>query len=301
MTEEASESDPSRSSPSVTAVIVAYNSAAVLPGCLESLKAEGLRIVVVDNASGDATAQLSKDAGAQVIVNDANQGFGRAANQGIAEVGSEFALLVNPDVEFPVGTVGALLEAARRYPDAALLAPRLVEADGRVFFQARSFLSRILTNPEGLRREPEGDCCTPFLSGAVLLIRMEAWRALGGFDPRIFLFYEDDDLCRRAADAGWSLVHVHAAEARHLRGASNPQSPANAYRRRWHLAWSRGYVARKYALPGGLAGVLAVNAAKWLGAALLGKAERRARYAGSLAGAWAYLTGRSALEKEGLE
>ena len=285
----------------VTAVVVAFNSAAVLPACLQSLAREQVPVVVVDNASQDDTARRAGEGGAQLVENAANQGFGRGANLGFERVNSEFALLVNPDVELAPGAVASLLEAARRYPGAALLAPRLIEPDGRVFFQAQSFLARFLENPRGIRREPEGDCCAPFLSGAALLIRMEAWRALGGFDPEIFLFYEDDDLCRRVADAGWSLVHVNAAVARHLRGASNPPSPQNSFRRRWHLAWSRGYVAHKYGVRGGLWGLMAANAFKWPAAALFGRADRRARYAGSLAGAFAYLTGRRALEREGLE
>ena len=285
----------------ITAVIVAYNSAEVLPRCLDSLASQGVASIVVDNASSDDTAAVARAAGASILRNDRNEGFGRAANLGVGHADSAFVLLVNPDIEMEQGSVAELLEAAGRYPDAALVAPRLIEGDGRVFFQPRSFLAGFLTNEKGRRWMPEGDCCLPFLSGAALLIRISAWRALGGFDPAIFLFYEDDDLCRRFSDAGWSLVHADAARARHARGGSNAPSLENTYRRRWHLAWSRGYVASKYGMKPGMLGMLAVNAAKWLGASLLGRAERRARYGGSLGGAYAWLTGASALSKEGLK
>lgn len=286
----------------VTAVVVAFNSAAVLPNCLESLRAEGAEhILVVDNASSDGTAGLARAAGAQVLENGQNQGFGRAASQGVEAADSAFVLLVNPDIQVSSGALDALRAAALRYPDAGLLAPRLLEDDGRVFFQAQSFLSSFLQNPKGVRWLPEGDCCAPFLSGAALLIRKRAWMDVGGFDPEIFLFYEDDDLCRRFSDAGWSLVQVQGAEMRHARGASNPPSAENTFRRRWHLAWSRGYVARKYGLHSGLLSLFLVNLAKWCFALLAGRRERKARYGGSLAGAWAWLTGRRALEREGLE
>lgn len=286
----------------VAAVVVAFNSAAVLPACLQSLRAEGLeRILVVDNASSDETRAIAKAAGAELLENARNEGFGRAANRGIEAAGDADALLVNPDILVSPGALAALRRAAARYPEAGLLAPRLLEDDGRVFFQAQSFLSPYLPNPKGVKWQPEADCCAPFLSGAALLIRRAAWRAVGGFDREIFLFYEDDDLCRRFAEAGWPLVHVQQAEMRHARGASNPPSPENTFRRRWHLAWSRGYVARKYGLPSGLFSLFLVNLAKWSLAALVGKRERKARYGGSLAGAWTWLTGGRALEREGLE
>ena len=210
----------------VAAVVVAFNSAAVLPACLQSLRAEGLeRILVVDNASSDETRAIAKAAGAELLENARNEGFGRAANRGIEAAGDADALLVNPDILVSPGALAALRRAAARYPEAGLLAPRLLEEDGRVFFQAQSFLSPYLPNPKGVKWQPDGDCCAPFLSGAALLIRRAAWRVVGGFDREIFLFYEDDDLCRRFAEAGWPLIHVQEAEMRHARGASNPPSP----------------------------------------------------------------------------
>ena len=58
---------------------------------------------------------------------------------------------------------------------------------------------------------PEGDVCAPFFSGACFLVRRDLFLRLGGFDENIFLFYEDDDLCRRIADGGLSLVYVPQA------------------------------------------------------------------------------------------
>lgn len=285
----------------VTAVVVSYNSARVLPTCLDALNDEGVGVLLVDNASQDTSASMSNGESVGVVRNRLNQGFGRAANRGVDQVRTEFALLLNPDVVLQPGAVTHLLDAAQRYPDAGLLAPRLIEADGEIFLQAKSYLAKFLTNPKGVKMTPEGDCCVPFLSGAVLLIRMSAWQDAGGFDPNIFLFYEDDDLCRRFSDLGWTLVHVHGAVAWHARGTSTPSSATNTYMRRWHLAWSRGYVADKYGMPSGLLGRTLVGCAKWLLASVLGNTQRKARYAGSVAGALAWFLRRSAVEREGLK
>ena len=283
----------------LTAVVVAYESAHVLAPCLDALKGEGVAAIVVDNASDDDTAAIAEGRGARVLRNRVNEGYGRANNRGVRAAASELVLIINPDMVLDAGAGALLLEAADRYPDAAILAPRIVEPDGRFFFHTDSLLSRVRrSNDQPL---PEGDCCAPFLSGSCLLIRRELFLKLGGFDEAIFLFYEDDDLCRRVADAGCGLVHVHAAVARHGRGRSSAAKPGRAYNARWHQAWSQAYVARKYGLRNPAAGVLAVNAAKWALARLTGPGERIGRYGGSAAGALAFLRGQTALARQMLQ
>lgn len=287
------------------AVVVTFDSAHALPACLAALARNGVAALVVDNASKDGSPELASASGATVVRNERNEGFGRAANRGLRSLGdAEFGLLLNPDIELEDGCVPALLAAARRYPDAGALAPRLVEPDGRVFWQSRSLLAPVHLNG-GRRHPPTGDACAPFLSGACLLLRMEAFRAVGGFDDQIFLFYEDDDLCRRLADSGWSLVHVHDAKARHGRGRSTAPEPGRAQTARWHQAWSRRYVAAKHGVTeaaGAASGAfaLAISAAKAGWAALRRDHARFERHAGSLGGALAHRAGRTALEREGL-
>ena len=140
-----------------------------------------------------------------------------------------------------------------------------------------------------------------YCSGAFLMLKRALFRDLGGFDENIFLFYEDDDLCRRIADAGRALVHVHGAVALHGRGASSAPEPGRVRRSRWHQAWSRSYVSRKYGLPDPTGAMLAKNGVKALLAALAFRRSGIERYGGSVAGAWAARRGRSALAREGLE
>jgi N-acetylglucosaminyl-diphospho-decaprenol L-rhamnosyltransferase len=284
----------------VTAIVVAFDSAHALPDCLGALGREGVPAVVVDNASQDGSADVAERLGARVIRNPRNEGYGRANNRGAAVADGDFLLIVNPDIVLDPDAVAALLAAAARYPDAGLLAPRIVEPDGRVFFQPRSLLSPYLPNPVGRLSLPEGDVCAPFLSGACFLIRRALFLELGGFDPNIFLFYEDDDLCRRVADAGHALVHVHGAVARHGRGRSSAPKPGRIFRGRWHQAWSRAYVARKYGLPNPAPAHLGLNALRVAGSCLTLNRAMIERYGGSAAGALAALRGRTALDHEGL-
>lgn len=284
----------------ITAIVVSYDSAEVLPACLDALAVEGVPAIVVDNASSDDSRAIAATKGARVIANARNEGYGRANNIGVAAAETPYVLIVNPDLELVKGAAAALLAAAERYPDAGMLAPRIVEPSGRIFLQPRSLLSPDHLNRSGAMAIPEGDACLPFLSGACLLIRREFFAALGGFDPAIFLFYEDDDLCRRMRDAGHALVHVHGAEARHGRGRSTAPSPQRRFKARWHLAWSEHYIARKYGLAGPGPIRMLENVGKAAGYGLLLKREKMFAHAGSAAGARAWRRGETALAHEGL-
>ena len=271
-----------------------------MPACLEALAREGVSALVVDNASSDETVRVAQQRGALVIRNLRNEGYGRANNIGVRATDAEFVLILNPDVVLDPGAVTVLLRAAELYPDAGLFAPRIVEPDGRFFFQARSLLSSPLKNQHAAPALPQGDCCTGFISGACFLMRRELFLRLGGFDQNIFLFYEDDDLSRRLADAGYALVHVQDAVARHGRGRSSARGPGRVFKGRWHQAWSRAYVSRKYGLPDPAARIFVVNAVRTFLALFTLRRSLIERYGGSAAGALTFLLGRTALAKENL-
>jgi GT2 family glycosyltransferase len=209
-------------------------------------------------------------------------------------------LICNPDLLVGRGAIAALLDAAELFPEAGLLAPLVIEPDGRRFVPARSLLSPDHLNQAGKALVPEGPASIPFVSGACFLIEKALFDTVGGFDPDIFLFYEDDDLCRRLMDLGRAPLLVPAATAVHQRGASSAPVLGQRFRTRWHGAWSEAHVRAKYGLPPPSPVKLWWNRIRaWLNAALLRKSDHE-RYAGSVAGAYAYQRGETALAREGL-
>lgn len=285
---------------SITAIVVTFNSAAVLPDCLAALSRNRVPAIVVDNASEDASCDIARTHGADVIRNGRNEGYGRANNQGIVAAQTKYVLVVNPDLQISNGAVNRLVAAAARYLDAGVLAPRIVEPSGRIFFQPRSLLSPPQLNNANASSIPSGDACVPFVSGACLLFRRDTFLRVGGFDPAIFLFYEDDDLCRRMRDAGHSVIFVDDAVAFHSRGQSTPTSSSRRFRARWHLAWSERYIAEKYGLPAASMWGAVSSIAKTIGYAFALNPRKCVAHAGSVAGALAWRRGASALEREGL-
>lgn len=278
--------------PVITAIVVTYNSAGVLAACLKALTDNGAGIIVVDNASSDDTVAVAETFGVTVIRNTENLGYGRANNIGVRAASSEFVLIINPDAVLDAGALTALLATARAHPEAGLYAPRIFELDGREFFRSHSYL----TPGRGPLREipPEGDVCTSFILGACLLMRRDVFLDMGGFDENIFLFYEDDDLCYRLVQMKRALIYVHDAVARHTSGGSSKRVKGTIYLVRFHQAWSKAYVARKYGRPSPVLTFALINGLKYLGARLSGKRDRMERYGGSFMGAVSAWRGRSA-------
>lgn len=273
-------------------VIVAYHSAALLPGCLAAIPAD-CPVIVVDNASPDDSAEVALAArpDARVVRAPRNLGFGPGANAGFAEVTTEFGLLLNADATLEPGTIAGLVAAARRYPEAALLAPEIIADEGHMQFGHDLPFRRL----RGAVVEPQGDACCWYVGGSAMFLRMAVLRELGGFDPDIFLYFEDDDLCLRVRAAGHALVHVAGVRVRHEGGASSAPSPRLSHWKAFHQGWSRLHLEAKHR---GRAAAWRLALGEWPSLALKSLLRRgdarRVKWAGRAAGMWAWMRGRKA-------
>ncbi|MDA0780770.1 MAG: glycosyltransferase family 2 protein [Rickettsiales bacterium] len=230
----------------VSVVIVTYNSAKVIEECLKSIP-DGMKVYVIDNASKDSTCKIVKETrpNAILIQNDSNIGFGCANNVALEKIDTEFALLLNPDAILEKDSIQKLVQAAEKYEEAAIIAPNLYNDDGSL---QQSYKTAFYVREETKAKyiAPSGDLCAECLSGAVMLLRMKHFKKIGFFDPKIFLFYEDDDLCLKAMNAGYSLVLTPDSEVTHIMGASTPKSNKIIFFKNKHMLWSRLYLEEKY-------------------------------------------------------
>lgn len=222
----------------VTAVIVTYNSAHCLPAVSASLA--GLaHVVVVDNGSADASVADARRLlpHARVVAAGANLGFGAANNRALAEVATEFLLLVNPDCVLEAGAVEALVRCADRFPEASAIGPELLDAAGRAEPTYRWASTAWAPRGPGA----EAPACVGFLTGACILVRRAAMQAIGGFDERFFLYYEDDDLCLRLAREAGPLIVEPAARVQHRSRGSvgGPRRARAEYLRGFHHIQSK--------------------------------------------------------------
>jgi GT2 family glycosyltransferase len=224
-----------KEAPELSVILVNHNDRAHLKDCLTSLERAltGLsaEVILVDNQSSDGSQALVRSSfpWARLIENDRNLGFPLANNTGYGHSRGEHVLFLNTDTVMPEGAPDALLTELKARPEAGAVGPALVHEDGsfqvsfgkRVDFFAE-FRQKLIVNPYykiALRyaREPRE---VGWLSGACLLARRSALESAGLFDEGFFLYFEDIDLCRRIAAAGFKLVFVPSVRVTHVGGGA---------------------------------------------------------------------------------
>jgi N-acetylglucosaminyl-diphospho-decaprenol L-rhamnosyltransferase len=270
----------------VAAIVVNFNAANELAGCLQSLAANAVdTVIVVDNGSADGSEQVVRLAGARWLPAGANLGYGRAANRGAATADArtaEYLLVCNPDLELCPGAIEPLVSSLAADSALGVVGPGLWNDDGSLYPSARTFPDLVDALGHGLlglvapgnrftRRyrlldwDHSRAARVDWVSGACILVRRAAWDAVGGFDPSYFMYMEDVDLCWRLNRAGWAVGYEPAARVRHVQGVSTNQHPyrmlAAHHCSMWRFAWRTTEGAKRGALPAvavGLAARLAV-------------------------------------------
>lgn len=256
------------SSATTDVVVVTYESERWIDGCLASLVDQpGVgRIVVVDNASTDATAAVVgrfAERGVHWLALGVNCGFGSAANRGIASTASAAVLIVNPDLIVESGAVRTLRACLDADARLAIVGPAVTDLAGVAYPSARSFPNLVdaaghafiglvwPSNPWSTRYlHPKR---VEWVSGTAMLVRREAFESVGGFDESYFMYVEDVDLCWRLARAGWSVDVDDAAVVRHGVGGSSERAPyrmiAAHHRSLWRFARRSATPTQRLALP----------------------------------------------------
>jgi N-acetylglucosaminyl-diphospho-decaprenol L-rhamnosyltransferase len=232
---------------SIAMISVSYYSTRDLDHSIRSARAatsQPLSVFVVNNAQDDTDIEAfaASHPDVELIEAGSNLGYGRALNLAVDRLDPEFewVLVVNPDTEFTEGSIDEMLRVAHNAPDAAAFGPRILDSDGSVYPSARALpslrvgaghalLARFwpdnrfsaayrradLTSLELVDPTPTG-----WLSGACLLIRRDVYEAIGGFDDRFFMYFEDVDLGKRIGERGALNLYVPTAVITHVGGQS---------------------------------------------------------------------------------
>lgn len=200
----------------LSAVVVNYEGGDWLLSCLRSVRDQGIRIeaIVVDNGSldGSTAAAAARFPDIHVVKPGRNLGFAAGANTGARRARGEYLLFLNPDVELVPGCLQDLLQEFKD-PRVAVVGPSIrVMASGDTEFGAT-------TDPFGYPVPLHRAAPPVYVPGCALMTRAAVFQALGGFDPRFFMFVEDVDFCWRVLLAGWDVRVVPGAQAIHAGGA----------------------------------------------------------------------------------
>lgn len=201
--------------PEVHVVVVTYCNLATIGRCLASLRSRRgeLTVTVVDNASQDGTGDHvgRYHPGVRLIRNQLNVGFAAAVNQGACCGEGDYLLIVKPDVELDELAIDQLLTLADRFPQAGLYGGRGVDETG----------GPIQTTCP-VRRRHDDVRAVPVLTTPFLLVDMQLWFRLGGFNERVESYGQDVDLCVRATDLGATPMLTPLACHRSAAGRQPP-------------------------------------------------------------------------------
>lgn len=274
--------------PSWAAIIVAYLPGDELLAAVESVWRAGADTLIVwDNSPDEAAARLLRPSGLKATIHGdgTNYGFGVANNLAVDHLRDthDYVFFVNPDCMIDEDVPARLLRALQENPDLAAVAPRMRYPDGTFGIAGGPFPSilkevvsetgadellpaawrRAILEGWGPRRRDaktgsygasfasSGVNRVDWVSGFAMMARSDCFRAVGGFDPGYFLYFEDVDLCHRFRDAGYGVALVGSAQALHLESVSTAaRGKSDVYRagRRRYFASRGGTFARRIAL-----------------------------------------------------
>jgi len=225
---------PPSSRPPITISIVSHGQLALVLPLLEQLDRYSRAVIdkvllTLNIPETDLVAGRSWGFEVERIENASPKGFGANHNQAFERCGTEWFLVLNPDIRFDGDVLSPLL--AQAATDAGLLTPRILEP-GKTEPEPHRAL---LTPLEIVGRKKPGyvrPTVPAWIPGLFMLFRSKAYRQVGGFDEKFFMYGEDFDICARTRLAGWKLQVGENLLARHDAQRESHRSKKYLY---WHV------------------------------------------------------------------
>jgi GT2 family glycosyltransferase len=231
----------------VSGVVVTYRSRPLLTQIIKNLQ-HFSSFVVVDNSADSnqsVVAELSKIFPQGVYPESLkNRGYGGGNNLALSYVATEFALVINPDVDLNIASINSMIATADLYPNAIIIGAKIF--DSRQKSQDISYGWRYPDNPKNPYIEPDGDLSSMFLAGCCLLIRVKPFKEIGGFDENFFMYYEELDICQRVIASGGDCVLSANSYVNHFSQSSSAPSWRVNYIKTLHYSRSKQIFLSKY-------------------------------------------------------
>jgi GT2 family glycosyltransferase len=202
-------------------------------------------VCIADNGSTDGSPEwvASTYAGIKLIRLDKNYGFAGGYNMALDKIEAKYFVLVNSDIEVTPGWLQPLVRFMDSNDDVASCQPKILSYHKREYFEyagaAGGFIDkygypfcrgRIFDKIEEDKGQYNSQIDVFWSSGACMMVRSDAWKRCGGFDPGFFAHMEEIDLCWRFNKAGYRVSFIPDSEVYHVGGGSLPyEAPFKTY------------------------------------------------------------------------
>lgn len=231
----------------ISVVILNWNGEKMMKKFLPSVVkySKGAEVVVADNASSDNSIEmLTKEfPDVRQILLDRNYGFAEGYNRAIAEISTEYVVLLNSDVEVEEGWLDAMTQYMDKHNDVAACQPKLMAYHDKGSFEysgaAGGFIDcygypfcrgRIFGYVEHDTGQYDENCEIHWATGACMMVRKKVFEECGGFDSRFFAHNEEIDLCWRMRLYGYKIMCIPESKVYHVGGGTLPQgNPRKVY------------------------------------------------------------------------
>jgi N-acetylglucosaminyl-diphospho-decaprenol L-rhamnosyltransferase len=236
-------------------IIVSWNVADLLATCLDSIFASpispssaktnlpSVEVIVVDSASSDNTVFMLRERFPQVklVPLDSNVGFTRGNNVGLKQAAGRYLLLLNPDTTILENTIPRMIGYLDDHPEVGIVGPHTLNEDGSTQSTRRHFPNFLIGlfestwlqpyAPKSLLdyyyvangTPPDATVEVDWVQGSAMMVRREVYEQIGGLDEGYIMYSEELDWCKRARQAGWSVVFLGDARIVHYGGKSSKQ------------------------------------------------------------------------------
>ena len=229
----------------LSVVIVSFFSEEVIHNCIKSIP-EDVNILVVDNSGNkDFKESIEKQyKNIKCLLSSDNLGMGSGNNLGLKNVSTDYAFILNPDVVLEKNAIDQLIEASKKIESFGIIAPVINSKENLNY---KLFDKKNINDDDSPFKVKSVDGFAMLLN-LKKLSQLNSFKNLNFFDENIFLFLENDDLCKRLIDSNQHIYVVPKSKVNHLgaSGVNKKFSYQIELSRNWHWIWSKFYFNKKH-------------------------------------------------------
>ena len=230
----------------LTVIIVSFMSENVIYDCINSIPND-IKIVIVDNSNNKSFKNEieKKYNNVRCILSENNIGMGAGNNFGLSEIDTDYGFILNPDVLLRNDTIDEIILASKKIGKFSIISPIMEEENYPNYKMSKGDNS---INKKGEPFKVKTVDGFAMLLNISRLNTLENFRNKKYFDENIFLYLENDDLCKRIIENNENIYIVPKSKIKHLgaKAVDEKYKYEIELSRNWHWVWSKFYFNKKH-------------------------------------------------------